>query len=56
MDFQTLLSSDFYVSNLWEYINMNNSWMKSSCIIIPQYHLSEKFDTSAWKTNVNMQK
>ena len=35
-----------------------NTWIWTragwkSCIIIPQYNLSEKFDTSAWKTNRN---
>ena len=32
---------------------MNKCWRKS-CIIIPQYNLSEKFDTFAWETNCNM--
>ena len=53
--FQTPFSSDLYFltcKNIKNEQQLNEK--AAACIIIPQYNLSEKFESSACKTNSNM--
>ena len=53
-NFQTPFSSDLYFLTCKNIKKLTIAEWKGSCIIIPQYNLSGKFETSACKTSSNM--